>query len=128
MSAVVINYPHKRPTHGKRDSAKSQVKVNPTNTHREARQQKFDAADHTGSTTKKQRTMNIWMDIYLLTLSNISLLLQSSKLLTHRWCTDIRWQVRLMKKAVERCIDPFYTSHPAFISQSPAQSKSKGVR
>lgn len=59
MSVVVINYPHKRPTHGKRDSAKSQLKVNPTNAHREARQQKFDTADHTGSTTKKQRTINI---------------------------------------------------------------------
>lgn len=58
MSAAVINYPHKRPTHGKRGSVESQLKVNPTNTHREARQQKFDTADHTGSTTKKQITMN----------------------------------------------------------------------
>lgn len=128
MSAAVINYPHKRPTHGKRESAESQLKVNPTNTHREARQQKFDTADHTGSTTKKQITMNTWVDIYLLTLSNISLLLQSSKLLTQRWCTDIRRQVTLLKKAVERCIDPFNPSHPAFTSQSPVQSKSKGVR
>lgn len=58
MSADVIKYPHKRPTHGEKDSVESQLKVNSTNTHREARQQKLEASYHTASTTRKQRTMN----------------------------------------------------------------------